>query len=123
MNEKLGIPVNTNVFLGYVDPGTERYLEAPARLDRCCSQSPKPVYQFELTGDFLFADKRQAPRMVTEDLEVLVELNKETDCQMVDISLGGCAVVCPEEVSIGLVVPLKIRVRRVSWSGSCVVGC
>ncbi len=93
------------------------FMQQPGRIELVACDQPQPAIAFRLEGQAASAESRQCYRVGTVLTDFNVELNKERDCKVVDVSVDGCAVLSAKSYSTGQAVTMQFVHEGKSYSG------
>ncbi len=104
-----------DIFVYYESSG--KFARQPARIDVIAETPSGCTFTFQFTGDAVSGESRQCYRVSTIMTAVTVTLGDEENCQVVDVSATGFAVIAAEQYLATDIVEATIRFEGEAFSG------
>ena len=94
-----------------------RFMQQPARVEAILESEPSPVIGLMITGDAISAEARQCYRVSTVMTSARAKLGRESECQVLDISATGFAMMSTKQHLLGEVVTAILSFEDLVYQG------
>jgi len=95
-----------------------QFAKLPGRVENVVQDSPRPVLALEMKGEPVAAESRKCHRVSTALSDHAINVAEEPDCQLMDISVVGCAVTSERQYGIGDLVTVRFSYDGASFEGA-----
>lgn len=99
------------------------FMKQPVQIESVNAKDSLPVVEFVLTGEAVSAENRSFYRVSAVMADIVIDLENETGCQLLDVSLMGCSVMAKGKYQLGQTVRIRLYHKNRTFDGQgCIQG-
>jgi len=97
------------------------FMKRPVKVESVDDSGDTIVLEFSHTGEESSAEKRQMYRVSAIMADIVVGLEEEPSCELIDLSVMGCSVMATKKYEIGQMLELRLEHEEYRASGQVIV--